>query len=379
MDRLTGTTPDEVLLSVKRRLIDVIADGTDSSVYLSSVSSELPPNAADFMYEVAFEGGSFGDAEMAGGGTSTLHVVGSVVVSIHSTVQIDETGRDDSYLASRELGILPRATSVLDALAVHELENELGEWILSEPMRPVDTQVPSHTDRRRGFASVGFSVEFDWDIGVLSDETTGDRLTSSTPDVILESIQCRIANCVAGANDSNVYLSTVPDSLPPNSGEFVYEVYLSRGVFDQDEIAGGGRNAMHCNSDIHITIHSANQMDETGRDETFLTDPDRGVIPKATNVLNALAIHDLEDSLGQRILAHPMRPTSFVIPPKEDRRKGFMQLTFAAAFDWGVSPSTSPKGVPDNTLELFLFDAGDVVNKKNFYLLEDGVNEIQTE
>lgn len=341
MTRLTGTTPDEVLLSIKRRLIDVIADGTDSSVYLSSVPDELPPNAADFMYEVAFSGGQMLDGEMAGGGVNTIHVVGAVAVTVHSTVQIDEAGRDDEYLTSGELGILPRVTQVLRALAVHDLENEGGEQILAEPMRPVDAQVPSHTPRRRGFSSVGFSVEFDWDLGARDAAVTVERLPHTEPDLVLKRIQSRIVNCVPGANDSSVYMSTVPEKLPPNAGEFIYEIYLSRGDFGQGHMAGGGINTVQFSGEVHLTIHSFNQLDETGRDEIFLTDSARGVIPRATAVLNALSIHDLEDTAGRRILSQPMRPTSFVIPPKNPpRQHGFMQLTFAVTFDWDMSPTT---------------------------------------
>lgn len=377
MTRLTGTTPHEVLLSIKRRLIDVVADGTDSSVYLSSTPEELPPNSSDFMYEISFSGGQMLDAEMAGGGVNTIHVVGEVVVTVHSTVQIDEAGRDDIYLAGEDLGIITRLTQVLRALAIDDLENEAGEQICAQPMRPIDTQVPSHTNRRRGFASVGFSVEFDWDIGARAAEGTGTRLLATTPDLILNLIQNRIVNCVPRANNSSVYLSTVPNILPPNAGDFIYELYLSRGIFDQGEMAGGGIHTLLFQGDVHVTIHSFNQLDETGRDEIFLTDNARGVLPRATEVLNALAIHDLEDSAGNRVLAQPMRPTSFVIPPKEDRRNGFMQLTFSITFDWDMAPMLTPEVTGAN--ELYLFDAGDSPGDRDFLLLEDGVNELQTE
>ena len=148
----------------------------------------------------------------------------------------------------------------------------------------------------------------------------------------------RMIDDIAACTSSNTYLSTMPNQLPPNPDEVMFEVSPSGTYsFDQDIITGAGRNALQCSTEILVTIHVTHQNDEMGRDTEYLTNSTRGALVHVGSVLESLSLHNLLIANGNEILIHPMRPTTGWIPPKDDRRKGFVTLAFSVEFDWDIS------------------------------------------
>lgn len=167
--------------------------------------------------------------------------------------------------------------------------------------------------------------------------------TTTTPDVILTRAHARIVAACDSATDDNTYISTTSTELPPNPDEVMYELGFSPTMsFTSDgggHFTGAGRNAMHVSTQLSVTIHSILQADEVGRDKEYLTHADRGVIQYMTEILNALAEHDLLDSSGNELLSHPLRPSQAHIPPKDDRSRGYVTILFDLEFDWYIPPT----------------------------------------
>lgn len=162
--------------------------------------------------------------------------------------------------------------------------------------------------------------------------------TTSTLDNILLRTVARLIDQVTDAGTANTYISTVPQELPPNPAEFMFEVSPSNNyTFEEGHMTGGGTVMLHCITEIVVTIHVTGQPDQQGRDDHYLTHTDRGVIKQITGVLKALSIHDLQDAAGNELLSHPMRPVQGTIPPKDERKRGFVSLFFQCEFDWWMS------------------------------------------
>lgn len=161
---------------------------------------------------------------------------------------------------------------------------------------------------------------------------------ATTPDVILKAIIKRIIAEVDSASDSNVYLSTISMELPPNPAEVMYEIAFSHNFSSWDsEFTGAGNEGLHTQMTLMVTISTVIQVDEVGRDFYFLTHETLGVCKRMTDVLRALSNHDLLDDSGNQILAEPLRLSQGQIPPKDDRRRGFVTLLLECAFDWDLS------------------------------------------
>ena len=159
------TTPDVILLRVVERLKAQIADAKESNTYISTVSQELPPNPADVMFEVSLSHNfAFDPGELAGGGSNTIHTHASVMVTIHTQIQLDEMGRDLHYLTHASLGVCKNMTRVLAALTDHDLLNAAAQPILAHTMMPAQGQIPPKDERKKGFVTLIFDVDFDWDI-----------------------------------------------------------------------------------------------------------------------------------------------------------------------------------------------------------------------
>lgn len=164
--------------------------------------------------------------------------------------------------------------------------------------------------------------------------------TTSTLDVILTRVHARIVAACPSASNDNTYISTVSMELPPNPDEKMLEISPSQSwSFEMPHFTGAGRNAMHTIGQINITVHSTLSADEVGRDKEFLTHSDHGIIKLMTEVLSALADHDLLDASGNELLSEPMRPIQAQIPPKDDRTRGFVTISFEVRFDWYINPT----------------------------------------
>lgn len=164
--------------------------------------------------------------------------------------------------------------------------------------------------------------------------------TTSTLDIILTRFHARIIAACGSATEDNTYLSTVSSELPPSPAEVIYELSPSQSItFEDGHFTGAGRYAMHVSCQLNVTIHSTIQLDELGRDGIYLTHADRGIIQYMTEVLSALADHDLLDESGNELLSQPLRPVQAHIPPRDDRTRGYVMLSFACEFDWYISPT----------------------------------------
>lgn len=164
--------------------------------------------------------------------------------------------------------------------------------------------------------------------------------TTSTLDVILTRVHARIVAACPSATNDNTYISTVNSDLPPSPDMYMFEISPSQTwSFEPGHFTGAGRYAMHVIGQINITVHSTLQADEFGRDKEYLTHADNGIIKLMTEVLSALADHDLLDATGNELLSHPMRPSQAHIPPKDDRARGFVTITADVEFDWYISPT----------------------------------------
>ncbi len=162
--------------------------------------------------------------------------------------------------------------------------------------------------------------------------------TTSKLDLILLRAKRRLVDAAAIATDSNTYISTIPDELPPNPDEVMFEIAPSHSYqFDQGILAGAGQASLHTQTQLIVTIHSTVQLDEAGRDEIYLTRENLGACELIRQVLKAFCDHDLLDEDDNQMLSHPLMPISGDIPPKDQRERGFVSLRFRCDFDWNMS------------------------------------------
>lgn len=160
-----ATTPEVILKAVVDRLIAQVPDATEANTYVSTVSRELPPNPGTTMFECSWAHNfASWDPEFTGAGNEGLHTVMTLMVTISTTLQLDEVGHDLQYLSHQQFGVCPLITRVLGALSNFDPTNEDDELILAQPMRLTQGQIPPKDDRRRGYVTVMLECEFDWDL-----------------------------------------------------------------------------------------------------------------------------------------------------------------------------------------------------------------------
>lgn len=158
-----STTPATILTRVTDRILAEVAEATPHNTYVSTRDDELPPNPDEVMFQLGMSVHSDVEQELVtGAGNQDIHLRHQISVTIHSTVQRDEVGRDLQYLTDDSQGMLQRVTSVLGALSGHDLVDGSGNELLAQPLRPSKVVVPPRDDRRRGKVTVLFDVEFDW-------------------------------------------------------------------------------------------------------------------------------------------------------------------------------------------------------------------------
>lgn len=162
----TTSTPDIILTRAHSRIVAACDSATNDNTYISTTSTELPPNPDEIMYEIGlaptlsfeYDGGG----HFTGAGRNAVHVKGQLSVTIHSTLQADEVGRDLQFLTHADRGIIQYMTEILNALTGHELLDESGNELLSQPLRPIQAHIPPKDDRSRGYVTILFDLEFDW-------------------------------------------------------------------------------------------------------------------------------------------------------------------------------------------------------------------------
>ena len=90
-----------------------------------------------------------------------------MVVTVHSMVLLDESGRDAEFLTHATLGLVAKGTLVMKALAGHDLQDtaDTPNEILDQPIFPSDAAVDrSEPAKGKGLIQFGFMVVFDWDL-----------------------------------------------------------------------------------------------------------------------------------------------------------------------------------------------------------------------
>lgn len=161
-----GTTPDLILLAFLRQLQGSM-EADRESIFLTAQENGTdyePPSAAPglFIYTLTPGPIQFDGTIIDGGGNSTLASKIPIVVTVWSTVQLDETGRDTVALTDAQHGIVPRLTQVLGALSQFYPDDGTGAALIKEPALlegPLTWRRPSR--ELLGMAVV-FSAEFDW-------------------------------------------------------------------------------------------------------------------------------------------------------------------------------------------------------------------------
>ena len=91
------------------------------------------------------------------------------------------------------------------------------------------------------------------------------------------------------------------------------------------------------NTGFTVTFRTYGQLDQAGRDDIKLFDPDRGVIQAATAVLAALTQWEPTDDDENPLLRNQLMPAGFEFGKADTRSKMYMQLGFKTDFDWDLS------------------------------------------
>lgn len=165
---------------------------------------------------------------------------------------------------------------------------------------------------------------------------------ATTLDIILTQVVARLIDQITDATTGTCYISLEVDELPAaNSGEFIFVVSPAiTGQFRAGLFDGGGVNQATCDWPVIVTLWSTVLRDESGHDTEFITNATRGIVINGTNVLKALAGHDLQDAedTPNEILAQAIFPSDAALDRREPPKgKGFMQFGFGVLFDWDLS------------------------------------------
>jgi hypothetical protein len=159
-----NTKPEIIIDRIASRLREQIDECNPGNCYFAINPDDLPvPNAAEYVYVVSWFNGNFHPGMFDGGGINQAELNAIFAVTIHSFNQQDEVGRDIQLIADEVYGLAPRATLVLKALAGHDLQDDSGNEILSQPIFP-DTFHAERYKRPRGSWQLGFHAVFDWDL-----------------------------------------------------------------------------------------------------------------------------------------------------------------------------------------------------------------------
>lgn len=124
-------------------------------------------------------------------------------------------------------------------------------------------------------------------------------------------------------NWERLNLQNIPDDT-------VILLSVGEQLLDQPVTVGSGADLTWLNGQLVITLMSRLQLDQAGRDDLFLTDPNIGLLDKLKCVITALQVVDMTDpTSGQYITAEPMRLIK-IMPPKKSGLPGwgFASATF---------------------------------------------------
>lgn len=167
---------------------------------------------------------------------------------------------------------------------------------------------------------------------------------ATTPDAILDGFKAKLLarSDLTGLNDDTIVIVQRRGVSIPQPGFVWVGLRLTGGAFRGDEFAGGGSQGLFVDSQMIVEIHSGNQLDPGGENDSLLGDDETGLLPTSTGILQALAIDpefDLVDADGNGLLAEKLEPLDWQLP-EADRAKGLASFAFRCCFLWDASAPT---------------------------------------
>ena len=140
-----------------------------------------------------------------------------------------------------------------------------------------------------------------------------------------------------GLDESVCFLAEDPTVKPPNPGDFFYIVTPDPVLnFIEGNLVGGGRSQLSVATQVFITVTSTQQLDEPGHSTAKMLNPSLGLLPRMTALLTALAIKELTNADGSKLLNQPMHPKNIILNDDGGRETSSVQLILDIEFDWAV-------------------------------------------
>lgn len=160
------TTPEIIIEAMLTRLRTVLRLDPSRCYYTAdSLRYAQIPKGGDFWIEVSDGGGQFDPAQQIGGGDDMCTESCLVMVTGYSRVLLDAGSRMDRRSTDPRRGLFGLKRRILKALVEHDLLDEDGNTFLREPLHAVRaTPLDWSKEKNIGSVSVGFHVEFDWDL-----------------------------------------------------------------------------------------------------------------------------------------------------------------------------------------------------------------------
>lgn len=155
---------DIILNRIVARLREQIEGANEANCYVSDDPDGLPAgNSSQFIYVVSpAPSGRFNEGMFDGGGTLQATVDTVLTVTVHSTAMNDQPHRAEQFFLNESRGLFAsKASPVLKALAGHDLTDQEGDWILTQPIIPLDYNW-ERPNQKKGSVQFGFRIMFDW-------------------------------------------------------------------------------------------------------------------------------------------------------------------------------------------------------------------------
>lgn len=162
------STPGIIILAIKQRLIDQVQLCNNATCSINAdpdaVSQSMP---GEFHYVISPSPSfNFDPSAFDGGAQRQCSTEWIFAVTVHCQNENDETGSDEVFITSQNLGVFSRIDEVLKALAGHDLQDKDGNEILHNPIFP-HTGYFHRPTSREGSVQIGFHLGFDWDLGAV--------------------------------------------------------------------------------------------------------------------------------------------------------------------------------------------------------------------
>lgn len=104
----------------------------------------------------------------------------------------------------------------------------------------------------------------------------------------------------------NCYLGVYPQHLDAAVADQFIVITPDRQVAEQPQMTGEGNYMIFFNGEIILTIYSRLAQDAEDRGDTYLTDPQYGIMPKLTQTIQSLSMYQPMVGANQ-LLAEPFR------------------------------------------------------------------------